>query len=116
LDFICPKIAHLRLSRTLKLQYFISALQLMLLLMKNIGDFYPSIKVLLQLTVLLPHISYSFSSLYVWGLAVVGITCDQKLRSAGPAHVARHRWRIQQIPAPDKPMFLQRNTNTIKYK
>ena len=116
MDFIFRIVAHLSLSRTEKLQDFISALHLMLLLMKGIGNFYPIIKVLLQLNVLLPHITYSFSCFYVWGLAVVGITCDQKLRSAGPAYVARHRWRIQQIPAPDKPMFLQRNTNTMKYK
>ena len=108
-------VAHLRLSPTEK--DFISALQLMLLLMKGIRDLYPIIKISLQLNVLLPHISYSFSSLYVWGLAVVGITCDQKLRSAGPAHVARHRWRIQQIPAPDKPMFPHKHKyNEIQIK
>ena len=106
-------VAHLRLSPTEK--DFISALQLMLLLMKGIRDLYPIIKV--SLNVWLPHISYSFSSLYVWGLAVVGITCDQKLRSAGPAHVARHRWRIQQIPAPDKPMFPHKHKyNEIQIK
>ena len=100
---------------TEKLQDFISALHLMLLLMKVCILYHHSN--LLQLNVLLSHISYSFSSLYVWGLAVVGITCDQKLRSAGPAHVARHRWRIQQIPAPDKPMFLQKHKyNEIQIK